>query len=214
MGLTRRKFLETSVGTGAGIAASRILKADAGMASPSDERIIPAPIGEWMANTPASAYRAYRSKPAKSADATTWVQIDLGETRRIDDVKVYPANEKNVPGRDEQFAGEGFPVRFKIECSNDPDLYHSTTIVDHTDADYPNPKGRIEKYAARGVAGRYVRLVATRLMEVAGVASPASPGVTTWLWGSWRCIPVERKLRLYALSPETPPTGTTMTSPK
>ena len=168
MGLTRRKFLETSVGTGAGIAASRILKADAGMASPSDERIIPAPTGEWMANTPASAYRAYRSKPAKSADATTWVQIDLGETRRVDDVKVYPANEKNVPGRDEQFAGEGFPVRFKIECSNDPDLYHSTTIVDHTDADYPNPRGRIEKYAARGVAGRYVRLVATRLMEVAG----------------------------------------------
>ena len=30
MDVTRRRFLETSVGAGAGIAASRILKADAG----------------------------------------------------------------------------------------------------------------------------------------------------------------------------------------
>ena len=167
MGLTRRKFLETSVGAGAGMAASRFLKADAGVASPADERVVPAPTGEWMANTPASAYRAYRSKPAKTADATTWVQVDLGESRPIDLVKVYPANEKGYPGRDEDYAGEGFPVRFKIESSSDPDFHNPALIVDHTDADYPNPKGHIEQYAAQGVAGRYVRLTATRLMNVA-----------------------------------------------
>ena len=133
-----------------------------------DERVVPAPTGEWMANTPASAYRAYRSKPAKTADATTWVQIDLGESRPIDFVKVYPANEKGFPGRDEHYAGEGFPVRFKIESSSDPDFHNPTLIVDHTDADYPNPKGHIEQYAAQGVTGRYVRLTATRLMNVAG----------------------------------------------
>ena len=166
MGLTRRKFLETSVGTGAGIAASRFLKADAGVASPGDERVVPAPTGEWMATTPASAYRAYRSKPAKSADATTWVQVDLGELRQIDFVKVYPANEKMYPGRDEDYAGEGFPVRFKIESSIDPDFDNPALIVDHTDADYPNPKGRIEKYEVQGISGRYVRLTATRLMNV------------------------------------------------
>ena len=176
MGLTRRRFLETSVGAGAGMAAARIMKADAGVvapadagvASPADERVIPAPKGEWMANTPASAYRAYRSKPAKTADATTWVQVDLGESRPIHFVKVYPANEKGYPGRDEYYAGEGFPVRFKIEISNDPDFHNPALIVDHTDADYPNPKGHIEQYTAQGVAGRYVRLTATRLMNVAG----------------------------------------------
>ena len=176
MGLTRRKFLESSAGAGAGIAASSFLKADAGIASPTDaavaspanEQVIPAPTGEWMTNTPASAYRAYRSKPAKTADATTWVQIDLGESRPIDLVKVYPANEKGYPGRDEHYAGEGFPVRFKIESSNEPDFHNPTLIVDHTDADYPNPKGHIQKYAAQGVTGRYVRLTATRLMNVAG----------------------------------------------
>jgi DUF1680 family protein len=176
MGLTRRKFLETSVGASAGIASSHLLKAGAAVASPAesaapspvDEQIVPAPIGEWMTNTSASAFRAYRSKPAKTADSTTWVQIDLGETQPIDFVKVYPANEKFIPGRDEYYAGEGFPVRFKIEAASDADFRNPTTIVDHTDTDYPNPKGSIEKHAAPGVTGRYVRLTATRLMNVAG----------------------------------------------
>src|ERR1035438_224168 len=173
MGLTRRKFLETSVGAGAGIASSHFLKggpavaspADSDVPSPVDEQVVPAPIGEWMTNTSASAFRAYRSKPAKAADSTTWVQIDLGEIRPIDFVKVYPANEKFIPGRDEYYAGEGFPVRFKIEASNDAEFQRPATIVDHTDADYPNPKGSIEKHAAAGITGRYVRLTATRLMN-------------------------------------------------
>jgi DUF1680 family protein len=140
--------------------------ADAAVASPSDEQVVPAPTGEWMTNTPASAYRAYRSIPARAADATTWVQVDLGESRSIDLVKVYPANEKGFPGRDQHYAGEGFPVRFKIESSNDPDFHNPTLIVDHTDVDYPNPKGHIEQYPSQGATGRYVRLTATRLMNV------------------------------------------------
>jgi DUF1680 family protein len=121
-----------------------------------------------MASTNASGYRAYRSKPSKTADATTWVQVDLGETRPIDFVKVYPASENMYPGRDEMYSGEGYPLRFKIESSSDPDFHNPALIVDHTDTDCPNPKGNIEKYAAQGVAGRYVRLTATRLMNVAG----------------------------------------------
>ena len=171
MGFTRRRFLETSLGAGAGMTASRLLKADAGVASPSEGQVVPAPTGEWMTNTPASAYRAYRSKPAKTADATTWVQIDLGASRTIDLVKVYPANEKGFPGRDEDYAGEGFPVRFKIETSNDSDFQNPTLIVDHTEADYPNPQGLIQRYAAHGATGRYVRLTVTRLMKVAGTVS-------------------------------------------
>jgi DUF1680 family protein len=150
------------------MAASPLLKCGAAAAATTEDQVIPAPTGEWMTNTPASAYLAYRSKPAKTADTTTWVQIDLGETRPLDLVKVYPANEKGFPGRDEHYAGEGFPVHFKIESSNDPDFHNPAVIVDHTAADFPNPKGHIESYDAHGVSGRYVRLTATRLMEVAG----------------------------------------------
>jgi DUF1680 family protein len=168
MTLTRRQFLENSVYAGAGLTVSRVFQADAVIASPADGQVVPAPSGEWMAATPASAFRAYRSKPAKTADAPTWVQIDLGASQPIDSVKVYPANEKGRPGRDEHYAGEGFPVRFKIEASLDPDFSSARLIVDHTGADYPAPKGQIEEYRAQGVEGRYVRLTATRLMDVEG----------------------------------------------
>ena len=58
--------------------------------------------------------------------------------------------KKAIPAAIEHYAGEGFPVRFKIESSNDPDFHNPTLIVDHTDADYPNPKGHIEQYACAG----------------------------------------------------------------
>ena len=44
-----------------------------------------------MAFTPATGYRPYASKPAKSADAMTWVQVDLGARKPIEVVKLYPA---------------------------------------------------------------------------------------------------------------------------
>ncbi|HUX09302.1 MAG TPA: beta-L-arabinofuranosidase domain-containing protein, partial [Terriglobia bacterium] len=157
-----------AVSTGAGLAASCTAKKEAAASPKAGQEVVPAPKGEWMAGTPASAYRAYRSKPAKTADAVTWVQIDLGATHPIDSVKVYPASERLFPGRDEYYAGEGFPVRFKIEVSNQPDFRNASTIVDHTATGYPNPKGTVQSFHARGVEGRYLRLTATRLMNVRG----------------------------------------------
>ena len=168
MALSRRAFLEVAVSTGAGLAASCSAKKESASFPNADEEAIPPPTSEWMAATPASYYRAYRSKPAKSADATTWVQIDLGLSRPVDSVKVYPANERLYPGRDEHYAGEGFPLRFRIEVSEQPDFKNATTIVDHTTADFPNPKGAIQQFRARGVTGRYLRFTATQLMDIAG----------------------------------------------
>jgi uncharacterized protein len=166
MGLTRRQFLEASVIVGAGVTGRSLPTADSAALPATFGQVVPPPTGEWMAATPASAYRAYRSKSAKSADAPTWVQIDLGSPQAIDFVKIYPANEKLRPDGDAHFAGEGFPVRFKIEASNSPDFFSPTIFVDHTSEDYPNPKGRVERYAAADVKGRYVRLTATRLMDL------------------------------------------------
>jgi DUF1680 family protein len=168
MALSRRAFLEVAVSTGAGLAASCKAKKESVSFSNADQEVIPAPSSEWMAPTPASAYRAYRSKPAKSADATTWVQIDLGMSGPIESVKVYPANERLYPGRDEHYAGEGFPVRFRIEASDEPDFKNARSIVDHTAADYPSPKGVIQQFDGNGVSGRYLRFTATRLMNIAG----------------------------------------------
>ena len=163
MRITRRRFLETSAGAGATIASARFSPraeaAAAPPASPRDERVVPMPTGEWMSPSSGTAYRAYRSKYAQSAGSTTWVQIDLGEKRTIDSVKVHPANDRFVPG-------QGFPLRFKIEASSEPEFRQPTAIVSHLDADVPNPKGAIQKYPAAGVECRYVRLTATRLPQI------------------------------------------------
>jgi DUF1680 family protein len=159
MSLTRRRFLQTSAFASAGIAASPVLKPGAATAATAEEQVSPAPTVDWITVSLATMYRAYRSRPAKTVDATTWVQIDLGASQRINHIEVYPANDKGKPG-------EGFPVRFKIEAADDPDFRTAKLLIDHTDADYPNPHGRIQKYEAGGVQGRYVRLTATRLMDL------------------------------------------------
>jgi uncharacterized protein len=160
MSITRRRFLKNSAGAAATVAGTRLFNGPAVAAappdSPRDERVVPMPTGEWMSPSSGTAYRAYRSKYAKSSDSTTWVEIDLGEKRAIDSVKVYPANDRFVPG-------QGFPIRFKIEASSEPEFHKPIAIVSKLDADVPNPKGAIQQYPVTGVECRYVRLTATRL---------------------------------------------------
>jgi len=168
MAISRRAFLEVAVSTGAGLATVGNAKRAPAALPNSDQEAIPVPSGEWIAATPASEYRAYRSRSAKSADVSTWVQIDLGLSHPIDSVKVYPANERLYPGRDEHYAGEGFPLRFRIEVSDQPDLQHASSVVDHTTSDYPNPQGLIRQFRPSGVSGRYLRMTATRLMDIPG----------------------------------------------
>ena len=165
--ISRRAFLEVAVSTGAGLSLPGRAK-NASTASPfTNQEVIPAPSGEWMAAALGSEYRAYRSKPAKSADVTTWVQIDLGQTYPVESVKVYPANERLYPG-DQHYAGEGFPLRFRIDVSDQPDFHNARFIVDHTAADFTNPKGAIQQFRGEGAMGRYLRLTATRLMDIPG----------------------------------------------
>lgn len=66
-----------------------------------------------IAATPTFKYRPYRSKHSVSADATTWVQIDLEEPRRIDEVRLFPANQRLIPGKESYYPGEGFPACFR-----------------------------------------------------------------------------------------------------
>jgi hypothetical protein len=73
---------------------------------------IPGAIGERMADAMASRYRPHRSRASGGAETTTWVQIDLGGSPSIDAVKLYPSNGFKA-------AGDGFPVRFRIDCPDD-----------------------------------------------------------------------------------------------
>ena len=164
--LTRRKFLVSSTCAGTGLlmaGATRPAMLWAGAAAPA---LAPYLTGMRMAATPATAYRAYRSKVVTNPEITTWVQVDLGKSFPLEAIQLFPASEKMYPGRDQYYGGEGFPLRFKIEASDDEGFSQARAIADFTQADFPDPKENITQYEAHGAHARYVRLTATRLRPV------------------------------------------------
>ncbi|MBJ7284873.1 MAG: glycoside hydrolase family 127 protein [Akkermansiaceae bacterium] len=101
----------------------------------------------------------YESKRAKSDDESRWVQVDLGAERKIESVKLLPM----VVWWNCQ--SQGFPVRFKLEASLDPNFGSATLIADCSQADYPDPVDAVATFTANSVQGRYVRLTASRLRQ-------------------------------------------------
>ncbi|WNV88933.1 family 78 glycoside hydrolase catalytic domain [Umezawaea sp. Da 62-37] len=104
--------------------------------------------------------QGYHSATEPTADATKWVQVDLGSTQRLASVSLFPARPTNDTAGD--IVGAGFPVRYRVQVSDDPAFATSTTVADKTDADQPNP-GTSPVTLPADVTGRYVRITATKL---------------------------------------------------
>jgi hypothetical protein len=123
--------------------------------------------GDWMAKwigekaVPAKPQRkavGYHATEAKSADDVKWVQIDLGASHPVSAVLLHAMRHA---GRD----GFGFPVRFKVEVSDDVTLAQATLIADHTGSDFKNPGYQAIAFPSRDIKGRYVRVTATKLWK-------------------------------------------------
>lgn len=102
----------------------------------------------------------------------TWAQIDLGSSQQIEAVRLYPSNRLYSPR-------DGFPVRFRLECSQEKSFGSRQTLFDQTLSDYPNRRDHIVEFAADGprrvrgtVAGRYARLTVTRLRREIATVRP------------------------------------------
>jgi alpha-L-rhamnosidase len=106
------------------------------------------------------ASQGYHSAIAQSADSTKWAQVDLGSPQPLSAVRLFPARPTNDTAGD--LPGAGFPVRYRVEVSDDPDFANATTVVDRTGADQPNPGAQAVEVPA-SVTARYVRVTATKL---------------------------------------------------
>ena len=103
----------------------------------------------------------YHSGIEKRSDQIKWVQIDLGRALPLEEIRM-------VPARPVDFAdtpGFGFPVRFRIELTDEPGLASARQIADHTKEDFPNPGDKPVSFSAEGQSARVVRVTATRLWE-------------------------------------------------
>ena len=103
----------------------------------------------------------YHSSISKVPDATRWVQIDLGKSQTIDAITLIGAHDNfNRIGH-----GFGFPVRYRIEASNDAEFRKGVKVIaDNSKRDQPNPGTKPQRFKlANQVEARYVRITATRL---------------------------------------------------
>ncbi len=102
----------------------------------------------------------YHSAIEAKQDVAKWVQIDLGKPTSIDHL-IYVACHDDFNGIG---AGFGFPVRYRIEISDDPAFARDViVVVDHTKADIANPKVKPQSASVGGKSARYVRMTATKL---------------------------------------------------
>lgn len=165
-GVSRRKFIQSAVlAAGAGVVLKEALLPDALYALPLAAGAVVCVTDNRIAATPTFHYRPYRSHATKAADAVSWVQIDLAAPQNIEEVRLFPANQRMVPGQDAYYAGEGFPVRFKLESANDVDFHNPSVIADHTQTDFENPSDRIVSISGLTGRSRYLRLTVTRFPE-------------------------------------------------
>ncbi|WP_337175986.1 DUF1553 domain-containing protein [Paludisphaera sp.] len=103
----------------------------------------------------------YHSDLAPRDDDPKWVQIDLGRPVEIARVTLRPCRD-DFNGIGDGF---GFPVRYKVEASDDPAFGREVaTIADRSGEDQPNP-GVAAVHFEAGTTARYVRVTAVRLAE-------------------------------------------------
>ena len=122
---------------------------------------------EKGANPNAKPDFGYHSAISPSQDAVKWVQVDLGKSVQVERIVLKPCYDDfgKIGG------GFGFPVRFKIEVSDDPTFQTGVTLVwrkhDATFMnDFANPGLKpFESGTAGddGVTGRFVRVTAVKL---------------------------------------------------
>ncbi|MFF1921709.1 family 78 glycoside hydrolase catalytic domain [Streptomyces sp. NPDC058221] len=106
--------------------------------------------------------QGYHSAIVPASDTTKWVQTDLGADRHIDRIRLFPARPTNDPAGD--LVAAGFPVRYRVQVSDDPDFADATTttVADRTGSDQAGP-GTSPVVLKTDTTGRYVRVTATKL---------------------------------------------------
>jgi len=104
----------------------------------------------------------YHSQISAKQDVTKWVQVDLGQTQAIEQITIIGTSDSFNNIGD----GFGFPIRYKIEASNDAEISRGVTVVaDKTMGDEPNPGIAPQHFKPNNLQSRYIRITATKLAK-------------------------------------------------
>jgi hypothetical protein len=112
----------------------------------------------------ASPSNGYHSAIADKPNAVKWVQVDLGQALPLDLVRLIPARPTDFADT----PGFGFPSRYRLEVSLDPNFEQPLLLLEAQDTDQPNPGELSVLWQGSRVVARYVRLTATQLWQRTG----------------------------------------------
>jgi hypothetical protein len=85
---------------------------------------------------------------------TVWVTVDLGASKTVNRVDLYPRN-------DSVNTGYGFPIDFTISVSNDNSTW--TNVITRTS--YAQPGGTVQSFAFSNQTARYIKIQGTSLRQ-------------------------------------------------
>ncbi|MDP4940155.1 MAG: DUF1549 domain-containing protein, partial [Verrucomicrobiales bacterium] len=104
----------------------------------------------------------FHSQITKKNDEEKWVQLDLGQSAPVAEIRLRPAYDDfaGIGG------GFGFPLRYRVEVSDEAEFKSGVVIVhDATGHDQANPRTAPITIPTADRAFRFVRLTATKLAE-------------------------------------------------
>jgi signal transduction histidine kinase len=93
------------------------------------------------------------------------VQVDLGSSQPIDTVALVPAIVDFQPL---ERSASGFPLRFRVDVSDDATFARFTPLLVHTTEDFPPPGVAPVVIPSLQTRARYLRVTVTRLAEANG----------------------------------------------
>ncbi len=137
--------------------------------------------GQWIAGEEIEVrepHNGYHTEFANSPDAEKWVTVDLGEARRIDGVRLWPARPFNWQPDTPGFL---FPVRFRVEVAGRTGFLRSTRGGGPDREDVPNPGTEAMTCRFEEVSG------ALRAPDGNPSARPETRTTTVWRWRNCRC---------------------------
>jgi alpha-L-rhamnosidase len=118
---------------------------------------------EWISPPPVvpvvTPHYGYMSATGTGPYDEKWIQIDLGDSYMVDGVRLWGSfsHDKNAP------PAEGFPLRFRIEVSDNSEFLNAQTVIDRTSEDFPNPELEPVLFSFSSLPARYIKLTAVKL---------------------------------------------------
>ncbi len=104
----------------------------------------------------------YHSQIVKRPTEVKWAQVELAAATEIDRIELIGCHD-DYAGIG---AGFGFPVRFRVEVSDDAKFAQGVRVIgDFTGTDFPNPGLTPVTVPAGGAKAKFVRVTATSLAE-------------------------------------------------